>query len=70
VARRAREAWWRPTRRYSIQVVALLLPALALPDAESLGRYLLWFALLAPTTIIATRYAVTIRGEPRDDVRG
>jgi hypothetical protein len=51
-------------------VAALLLPALALPDAESLGRYLLWFALLAPMTVIATRYVATARDEPRGDARG
>jgi hypothetical protein len=59
-----REAWWRPTRRYSVAAAALLLPALALPDAESLGRYLLWFALLAPMTVIATRYLATARDDP------
>lgn len=60
-----REDWWRPTRRYSVAVLALLIPAVALPEAESLARYLLWFVLLAPVTVIATRYIATARGEPQ-----
>lgn len=61
-----REDWWRPTRRYSVAALALLIPAVALPDAESLGRYVLWFVLLTPVTVIATRYIATTRGKPQE----
>lgn len=66
-----REDWWRRTRRYSVAALALLIPAAALPDAESLGRYLMWSVLLTPVTVFAARFiAASVRPPLRDSAAG
>lgn len=50
-----REQAWRPTRRYSLFGLVLLLPALALPAVRPLGGYIFLTIVLMPLTIFGVR---------------